>query len=161
MLILPFSLALADIFHWRVNDMSWMYMLVKHHVHSKEHWRMPFFSNTPKSREKLERAVQAGYQSLYFMDASQEASTHSSLHLCLFSAVRFNARYVNCFWESHRSSYGTSRFLKGTRKKKKMKPVSDDIGISTWEICSDESSTVWRELRKATAKPKQATVMWI
>lgn len=47
------------------------------------------------------------------------------------------------------------------KKINKMKPVSDDIGISTWEICSDESSTVWRELRKATAKPKQATVMWI
>lgn len=26
-----------------------------------------------------------------------------------------------------------------------MKPVSDDIGISTWEICSDESRGVWRE----------------
>lgn len=79
----------------------------------------PFSQILQSQGENMERAVQADYQSLYFMDASQEASTHSSLHLCLFSAVRFNARYVNCFWESHRSSYGTSRFLKGTRKRKK------------------------------------------
>lgn len=51
------------------------------------------------------------------------------------------------------------RCFKGNQKKKK-RPVSDNIGISTWEISSDESSDVEREHCKKTAIPKQAMVVW-
>ena len=55
----------------------------------------------------------------------------------------------------------TQELIRGqslSKRQQKMKPVSDDIGISTWEICSDESRE--RELQKATAGPEQSrTVM--
>lgn len=70
----------------------------------------------------------------------------SSLHLCLFSAVRFHARYVK--------RTGASQF----KRKKKIKPVSNNIGISSWEISSDESSGTGRESRKAKGGGPKQTV---
>lgn len=92
------------------------------------------------------------------MDASQEASTRSFLHLCLFSAVRFDARYVNCFWKSHRSSYGTGWFLKGNKKNEACIRWHRDINMGDlqwWKQWRME-----RESWKATARLKQAMAMW-
>lgn len=135
----PFSLAYHNIFHCWVNDLSRIHMLICVRPQNK----CPFSQELQSEGNK---------KSLYKQISNhlKKHLSHSSGHLCLFSAVRFCARYVNCLWKSHRSSYEA-----GHAKRNKKKPVSDDM----WIYQHGRSLARKPELAKA-ARPKQTMVMW-
>lgn len=121
----PFSLAYHNIFHCWVNDLSRIHMLICVRPQNK----CPFSQELQSEGNK---------KSLYKQISNhlKKHLSHSSGHLCLFSAVRFCARYVNCLWKSHRSSYEAGH---AKRNKKKKACIRWHVDISTWEISSKKA----------------------
>lgn len=115
---LPFTLVLS-LALWYFPLVGQWYVMNLHAVYSLKSTEGCSFSHVLWSQWKENRnglCKQISNLCSSWMPAKKHLPT--PLTTCLFSAVRFNARYVNCFWKSHRSSYGSSRFFKSQRKKR-------------------------------------------
>lgn len=106
----------------------------------------------------MEQAEQSDWKSLHVMDASQEASTPLLSPLVSFFSCSVSCQICKLLLKVTQDFIQDQLVFKSRKKRKRIKPVSDDIGISTWEISSEKAGVKGES--QATARPKQTMAMW-